>query len=140
MSGNTARAYLKELLSSESPASSKRFVTLMMAFHLALTSIAATFFCFYLILFTPRGTVNLDLLKFLGDIVYYDVMIVLGGLGFVTAEGVITMFIERMKIKAAANVATGTPTTETINVDTVNVDQSTTEAKPVTDEDLSKTK
>ncbi len=122
-------SYLKSILSSKDPASAKRLVTLIAAGHFVLTSFLVSFFCFYLILYTPRGAVNKDLLDILDKILDNDVIIITGGLAMIGAENIGAIILEKARSKAAANVKVGAPTADDINIDTVNIEQKLKETK-----------
>lgn len=121
------------LMDTSNVASSKRFVTLVLAIHFIVASFIILFFAFYMILNETKGTVNKDLLDLLSAVLEYDFYIILAGLGFITAEGMVSILLEKMKVQAAANVATGNPTVDVMNVDTLaktvnteNIEQVTT--------------
>ncbi len=119
------KEYLKKVLDSADTASAKRFVTLLIVAHFIVSAFTILFFIFYLVIFTPKGSVNLNLLSILQNILEYDFYIILAGLGFITTDSLGNMLLERMKVKAAANVATGNPTVDTLNTtkaDTVKTD------------------
>lgn len=115
--------FWKSVLSSDDHRSSKRLVTLIMAAHFIVTSFLVSFFVFYLIIYTPKGSVNKDLVSLLEKILEGDFYVILAGLGFITAENLGTIMLERTKSRTAANIEVGAPSAETINVDTVNVEQ-----------------
>lgn len=119
----STKDFWKAILSSDDNRSSKRLVTLIMAAHFIVTSFLVSFFVFYLIIYTPKGSVNKDLVSLLEKILESDFYVILAGLGFITAENLGTIVLEKAKSKAAANVEVGAPTADTINVDTVNVEQ-----------------
>lgn len=121
----SAKEFWKSILSSDSLASSKRLITLIMAAHFIVTSFLVSFFVFYLIIYTPKGSVNEDLVNLLDKILESDFYVILSGLGFITVENFGSMMLEKARSKADANVKVGSPTADTINVETVNVDQST---------------
>ena len=93
------RKFLLNLLSSESTTSSKRFITLVIALHFVITSFLVSFFVFYLIIYTPKGTVNKDLIDTLMAIFEYDFYIIVSGLGFVTIDNMGAIMVERAKAK-----------------------------------------
>ena len=85
-----------------------------------LTNLISLFFVFYLILYTPKGAVNVDLLSFLGKMMEYDFYIVIVGLGFITGEGMVTILAEKAKA-VAVSTAQGPPNIKTDNIEQVNV-------------------
>lgn len=91
----TVRAYLKDIINPNTDASAKRFVTLFLVFHFVVTAFLVTFFVFYLILFTPKGSVNPLLVSLLSDILETDKWVMLGGLGFITAEGLTKIVVQK---------------------------------------------
>lgn len=91
--------FLKSVLSSNSSESAKRLVTLIMSMHFILTSFVATFFVFYLIIYTPKGAVNKDLLALLTSVLKQDFYVILSGLGFITAENMANILLENTKAK-----------------------------------------
>ena len=105
------------VLSSKDPTSAKRIVTLIMAGHFIITSFLVSFFVFYLIIYTPRGSVNKDLLNLLASIIEQDFYIILAGLGIIGVENVANIMLEKAKATVAGNIAVGSPSTDTIKVD-----------------------
>ena len=97
----TIKQYLKDIINPNTDASAKRFVTLFLVFHFVVTAFLVTFFVFYLILFTPKGSVNPLLVSLLSDILETDKWVMLGGLGFITAEG-LTQIIVRKYTKVSS--------------------------------------
>lgn len=92
--------YFRRLINENDPASLKRWVLLILSIHFMITSFLVSFFVFYLILFTPKGSVNKDLLDLLRAIFEYDFYIMVVGLGLVTTETLGHILIEKAKIKA----------------------------------------
>lgn len=119
----SSKSFWNSVLSADDNKSSKRLITLIMAAHFIVTSFLVSFFVFYLIIYTPKGSVNKDLVGLLKDILESDFYVILAGLGFITAENLGQAMLEKAKSKAAANVEVGAPTADDINIDTVNVDQ-----------------
>lgn len=113
------RTFFRDILDPHSTSSSRRFATLISLGLFTLTSLLVTFFVFYLILFTPKGVVNIELLNVLGDILEYHFYIILSGVGLITVDGLGKMMVERVKAKVQGNILTGFPTTDTINVETM---------------------
>jgi len=121
--------FWSSVLSSEDPKSAKRLITLIMAAHFIVTSFLVSFFAFYLVIYTPKGSVNKDLLGLLSDILENDIIVITGGLAMIGAENIGSIILEKAKAKAAANVRVGAPTADDINIDTVNVEQKLKETK-----------
>lgn len=115
--------FWNSVLSSKETSSSKRLITLIISAHFILASFVVLYIASYVIFFLPKGKVDPLLLNLLGDVLEKDFYIILSGLGFITGENLAQILVEKMKVKAAANIQTGTPTADTINVDTVNVAQ-----------------
>jgi hypothetical protein len=91
--------FWKSIMSSKDPTSSKRLVTLIMALHLILASFMILFIAFYVIFYTTKGRVDKDLLDMLKDVLEYDFWIVTSGLGFITADNLGQVMLERTKAK-----------------------------------------
>lgn len=115
--------FFRKIIDGKDSTSAKRFITLVMAAHLIITSFLVSFFTFYLILYVPKGSVNLTLIGLLKDIIDADLTVVLAGLGLIGAENVGAVLLERTKARANASIQTGLPSADNINVDTVNVGQ-----------------
>lgn len=107
------KQYLKDIINPYSEASAKRFVTLFLVFHFIVTSFLVTFFVFYLIMFTPKGSVNITLVDLLRDILETDKWVMLAGLGFITSEGLVRIIVEKSKPRGidypTDSVVTGIP-------------------------------
>jgi len=88
------KSYIRDILSSDNPASSRRLITLLVAMHFITASFAILFFAFYSILWTQKGTVNLELLGTLKIILQYDFYVILSGLGFITSTDVLKLIIK----------------------------------------------
>ena len=91
--------FWKSILSSKDPSSSKRLVTLIISFHFIVSSFAILFVAFYVIFKMPKGQVNTDLLSLLEKILEYDFYIILSGLGFIAADNLGQIMLERAKQK-----------------------------------------
>lgn len=102
-------SFLKSILSSESPNSSKRFVTLITSACFFLAQFLIIFIAFYVIFYTTKGKVDKDLLEMLKEVLSYDFYIILSGLGFITAEN----FGEIMREKAKAKIDSFSNVTQT---------------------------
>lgn len=116
-------SFWRRIINSKDPDSAKRVVTLIMAAHFIATSFIVTFFAFYLIIYTPKGSVNKDLLVLLTTIMEQDFYIILAGLGIIGVENVANIMLEKAKAKVAGNIAVGAPTADTINVQKLDVKQ-----------------
>ncbi len=113
------------IISSTDTHSSKRLITLIIAMHFIVASFVILFFSFYLIVTVPKGTVNIDLINLLKNVLEYDFYIILSGLGFITADNLGQIFIEKAKI-AASNIISSTTMTEPSSpTTTTNVTTST---------------
>lgn len=93
----TWRQYLNVALSDKGDVSSKRLVTLLIAGHFILASFVTLFFTFYMIIQTPKGRVDINLIGLLKDILAYDFYIILSGLSFIGAENVTSIIISKYK-------------------------------------------
>jgi len=111
--------FLKGLLSSESTSSAKRFITLIISLHFIISSFVILFISFYVIFYLPKGRLEPDLITVLKQVLEYDMWIILAGLGFISAENIGQVMVEKAK---AIALATGLPPTVTTgNVETINV-------------------
>lgn len=118
-----ASNFWKNILSSNDTASSKRLVTLIISLHFIVASFVILFIAFYVIFYTTKGKVDPELLGMLKDVLEYDFYIILSGLGFITADNMAQMLLEKAKAKVAGNIQVGAPNADTIKVDTMNVKQ-----------------
>lgn len=91
-------------MDSKDPLSVKRFIVLVVAANFILASFLLLFICFYVIFYTTKGKVDKDLLAALKDILYYDVIIITGGLGLVGIEGLGQALVERAKAFSLSSV------------------------------------
>lgn len=91
--------FWNSVISSDSPASSKRLVTLIISIHFIVASFVILFIAFFVIFYTTKGKVDIALLGMLQDVLEYDFYIILSGLGFITAENVSQIIIEKAKAK-----------------------------------------
>ncbi len=99
--------FWKSILSSTDNASSKRLITLILSGIFIIAQMAIVFIAFYVIFYTTRGKVDKDLLDTLRAVLEYDFYIILSGLGFITADGLGQMFIEKYKAKSRSNYTDG---------------------------------
>lgn len=97
-----ASNFWNQVLSSKDTTSSKRLVTLIISLHFIVASFVILFIAFYVIFYTTKGKVDTDLLGMLRDVLEYDFYIILSGLGFITADNMSQMMLERAKAKAEA--------------------------------------
>ncbi len=112
------KKFWSKIISSKDTHSSKRLITLIISLHFIVASFVVLFFSFYLIVSTPKGTVNIDLINLLKNVLEYDFYIILSGLGFITADNMGQMLIERAKV-TAANIISSTTTVEPMSPTTV---------------------
>ncbi len=119
--------FWRSVISTEDTASSKRLVTLLTAGCFFIAQFLIIFISCYVIFYTTRGKVDKDLLGMLKDILEYDFYIILGGLGFITADNFKDMLLEKAKNKVAGNVLVGAPSADKLDVSTVNINQTTKE-------------
>lgn len=110
---------MKRLLDAKDPLSIKRFATLISLAFFIVASFTSLYVVCYAIFYTIKGKVDADLLKFMEHILYYDFMIIAGGLGLIGVENFGQAMIERSK--AIASSIKG-PTVKTDNIENVNVD------------------
>lgn len=92
--------FFKGVLLSSDPTSSKRLVTLLVTVHFLLASFIVLFLATYMVFYLPKGKLDPLVLDLLKEILEYDFYIIVSGLGFIAAENVATMFVERAKAKA----------------------------------------
>lgn len=92
--------FWKSIISSKDAASSKRLVTLIISLHFIIASFAILFIAFYVIFYLPKGKVEPDLLTMLKQVLEYDFYIILSGLGFITADNMGQIMLERAKQKS----------------------------------------
>jgi len=91
------REFFGRLLDGDDLKSSKRFITLIAAGIFFLVCLLVLFFTFYLVLYVPKGSVNVDLLNELSRTREDLKFIVMGGLGLVGAEGLAKIFVSKFK-------------------------------------------
>jgi hypothetical protein len=89
------KSFIKRVLDSKETASSKRFITLVIAFHFVVSSFAILFLVCYVAMALPKGNVDPQLLASLHTILEYDFYIILAGLGIITSEGLISMIVNK---------------------------------------------
>jgi len=93
------KKFWNDIISSDNPASSKRLVTLLISVHFIIASFVILFIAFFVIFYTTKGKVDTALLAMLENVLEYDFYIILSGLGFITAENVSQIIIEKAKAK-----------------------------------------
>jgi len=96
--------FWKNILSSRSGLSSRRLITLIISLHFILASFSILFIAFYVIFYLPKGRVEPELLSLLKQVLEYDFYIIISGLGFISADGVTTVLIERAKARATEKI------------------------------------
>lgn len=89
------KPFIRKILDSKDTASSKRFITLVIASHFVISSFTILFLVCYVIIALPKGKVNTDLLAALQHILEYDFYIILAGLGIITSEGLVSMIVNK---------------------------------------------
>ena len=90
--------FWQKILSSKDATSSKRLVTLIISLHFIIASFAILFIAFYVIFYLPKGKVEPELLALLKEVLEYDFYIILSGLGFITADNLGQILIEKAKL------------------------------------------
>ena len=98
--------------------------------HFIVASFVILFFSFYLIVSVPKGTVNIDLINLLKNVLEYDFYIILSGLGFITADNLGQMLLERAKALGANIVSSTTTSQPTVPTTTTNVTTTTPPVDP----------
>jgi len=91
------KKFWKSVLSSDEPTSSKRLVTLIISLHFIVASFAILFIAFYVIFYLPKGKVEPELLALLKEVLEYDFYIILSGLGFITADNMGQIMLQRAR-------------------------------------------
>lgn len=91
--------FWRSILSSKETTSSKRLVTMIISGHFIIASFAILFIAFYVIFYLPKGKVEPELLSMLKQVLEYDFYIILSGLGFITADNMGQIMLERAKHK-----------------------------------------
>ena len=128
--------FLLDILNPHSTASSKRFLTLIIAAHFVLASFLILIIFTILVFNTTKGSIAfltpiIDVFKI---ILEYDFFIILAGLGFVTADNFGAMLIEKAKAKAAGQVLSPAPVVNQVQTVHGDVKGSTsTKTTPETD-------
>jgi hypothetical protein len=89
------KSFIKRILDSNDTASSKRFITLVIASHFIVASFAILFLVCYVVLALPKGKVDPQLMTALQTILEYDFYIILAGLGIITSEGLVSMIVNK---------------------------------------------
>ncbi len=89
------KSFIKRILDSKDTASSKRFITLVIASHFIVASFAILFLVCYVVVALPKGKVDPQLMAALQTILEYDFYIILAGLGIITSEGLVSMIVNR---------------------------------------------
>ena len=89
------KSFWRNIIDSNNSSSSKRLITLLISLHFVLASFAILFLVCYVVMYLPKGRVEPTLLDSLGKVLEYDFYIILSGLGFITSEGVVKMFVTK---------------------------------------------
>jgi hypothetical protein len=89
------KPFIRKILDSKDTASSKRFITLVIASHFIVASFAILFLVCYVVVALPKGKVDPQLMKALETILEYDFYIILAGLGIITSEGLVSMIVNK---------------------------------------------
>ncbi len=89
------KEYIKDVISPSDTSSSRKFVTLIIAAHFIVASFVVLFFAFYVVLWSPKGKTDVDLLNVLKMVLQYDFYIILSGLGFVTSSDLVRVWVAR---------------------------------------------
>lgn len=99
MTKEAVKSFWNNILSSDDPTSSKRLITLILAGIFILAQLAILFIAFYVVFYTIRGKVDVDLLHMLDKVLEYDFYIILSGLGFITVDNLGQILLEKSKAK-----------------------------------------
>ena len=90
--------FWQKILSAKDTTSKKRLVTVSISLHFIIASVAILFIAFYVIFYLPKGKVEPELLALLKEVLEYDFYIILSGLGFITADNLGQILIEKAKL------------------------------------------
>lgn len=104
-----ASNFWKQVLNSKDTTSSKRLVTLIISLHFIIASFSVLFIAFYVIFYLPKGRVEPELLSMLKQVLEYDFYVILSGLGFITADNMAQIMLEKSKDKNALMGALANP-------------------------------
>lgn len=118
--GKKLGVFWQRIVSSQYKEDAKVVVMVVMAMHFIITSFLATFFLFYLALYTAKGSINKDLLDLLGEILKNDFWIIIAGFGFISSVDFGQAMIQR-----AAAIAKGPANITMENVEAFNTEQVT---------------
>jgi len=89
------KSFWNSIIDADNTTSSKRLITLLISLHFILASFVILYLVCYVIMYLPKGRVEPVLLDALGKVLEYDFYIILSGLGFITSEGVVKMFVSK---------------------------------------------
>jgi len=139
--GKKLGIFWQRIVSSQYKEDAKVVVMVVMAAHFILTSFLATFFLFYLALYTAKGSINKDLLDLLGEILKNDFWIIIAGFGFISSVDFGQAMIQRavavakgpadVIVQNAESMSTSNTKAETVNAERVEtVNTNTTNIKP----------
>jgi len=97
MSRTTLKKFFYELLDSENDRSSKRFITLVAMLHFIVGSFLILGLFTFVAIRPTKG--DIEFLKIMNDvlkvILEYDFLIIVGGLGFITAENLGKILVKK---------------------------------------------
>jgi hypothetical protein len=108
-------------MDADSAISSKRFITLIISGIFIISCLTTLLLVVFVIFYTTKGRVDKDLIGLLTQVLQYEFYIILGGLGFITGDNLASILLEKAKVSAAANIATGNPTADKVNVTNADV-------------------
>jgi len=118
--------FWRSIINAEDPTSSKRLITLLVSLHFIMASFVILFLVCYVVMYLPKGKVEKVLLDSLGKVLEYDFYIILSGLGFITSEGVVKMFVTKNTPPPPPNpyggYGTYNPTLEEPGINPTNTD------------------
>lgn len=89
----TAKEYIKDVISNSDTSSARKFITFIIAMHFILASFVILFFAFYVVIWMPKGKVDIELLNALKEVLKYDFYIILSGFGFITSSDLVRTII-----------------------------------------------
>ena len=85
----------QRLLDEKDTKSSKRFVTLILTLLYVITSLTILFLCVFIVI--KPSKIDDNLLEILMDMIYWDAIIIIAGLGLVTSTTIGKGFISKIK-------------------------------------------
>lgn len=93
------KKFLREVIDSNNPLSSKRLVTLIMAGQFILAGFLFMFYCFYVLFHPIKGQVEEHILESFMKILDDDFYIIVTGFGFITAEQAANVLTRKIEAK-----------------------------------------